>query len=198
MVSSALGAMDAAAAGALLRAQLGKTDAFDWTAKREAIGKVKALHYRVKLKKTGAADRETLARVLGSSFDVYWAVAGNRIVVAAGKDAKSRLGAVASGKAAEQISGALAAAQAAAKGRDAFFYFDMAPVLALAGTLGQDPRAAAFARGATSPIPIVYTSGGDGAGKVYTADLTVTLAAFSAVGGLIAGSMAPPPPTQGP
>jgi len=71
-------------------------------------------------------------------------------------------------------------------------------VLALAGTLGQDPRATAFARGATSPIPVVYTSGGDGAGKVYTADLTVTLAAFSAVGALVAGSMTMPPPTQGP
>jgi len=197
-VASALAAMDTPAAGALLRAQLGKTDLFDWTAKREAVGKVKTLHYRVKLKKTGAPERETLERVMGTSFDVYWAVARDRIVVAVGKDAKARLGAVASGKAAEQVSGALAAAQTAAKGRDAFFYFDLAPVLALAGTLGQDPRATAFARGATSPIPVVYTSGGDGAGKVYTADLTVTLAAFSAVGALIVGSMAPPPPTQGP
>jgi hypothetical protein len=188
-VTAALGKMDTAAAGALLRAQLGKTDLFDWTAKRETVGKLKTLHYRVKLKKTGAANGEAMARVLGPSFDVYWAVARNRIVVAFGKDAKARLGAVASGKAAEQIGGALAAAQAAAKGRDAFYYFDLAPMLALAGTLGQDPRAAMLARGATAPIPVVYTAGGDGVGKVWSADLTVTLGAFSSIGALIAGSM---------
>jgi hypothetical protein len=197
-VSSALGAMDAAAAGALLRAQLGKTELFDWTAKRETVGKVKALHYRVKLKKTGAAEGETLARVLGPSFDVYWAVARDRILVAFGKDAKTRVAAVASGKAAEKIGGALGAAQAAAKGRDAFYYFDLAPVLTLVGALGQDPRAAALARGASTPIPVVLTAGGDGAGKVYSADLTVTLAAFSAVGALVAGSMTMSPPAQGP
>jgi hypothetical protein len=188
-VASSLAAMDAAAAGALLRAQLGKTELFDWTAKRETIGKVKALHYRVKLKKTGAAQGETLARVLGPSFDVYWAVVRDRILVALGKDAKTRVSAVASGKAAEHIGGALGAAQAAANGRDAFYYFDLAPVLTLVGALGQDPRAAALARGATAPIPVVVTAGGDGAGKVYSADLTVTLAAFSAIGALVAGSM---------
>jgi hypothetical protein len=77
----------------------------------------------------------------------------------------------------------------AAKGRDAFYYFDLAPVLTLVGALGQDPRAAALARSATAPIPVVFTAGGDGAGKVYSADLTVTLAAFSAIGALVAGSM---------
>ena len=37
---------------------------------------------------------------------------------------------------------------------------------------------------------VVAVVGGDGAGKMWTMDLTVTVAAFSSIGALIAGGMA--------
>jgi hypothetical protein len=188
--AAALASMDQAAISAFVRAQVGDQKMFDWTVKKETVGKLKALHYRLKFKKTSTSDNEAARRFLGESFDVYWAVAGTRIVVTLGRDAKTRLASLATGKAVAAEAGPLAEAQAAAKGRDTFYYIDLAPLLLLAGKLSEEPRMAMLARSGGAPIPLVFTAGGDGAGKMWTMDLTVTVAAFSSIGALVAGGMA--------
>jgi hypothetical protein len=187
---TAMNKLDAAAVSAFVRAQIGESKAFDITAKKETVGKVKALHYRFKVKKTGAADNDVLRRFLGNELDLFLGVVGTRIVVTLGHDAKGRLVAIGSGKApAPETSGPLADASAMAKGRDTFYYVDLAPILALAGKLSDEPRLAMLARSGGAPIPIVVTAGGDGVGKVWATDLTVTVSAFSTIGALVAGSM---------
>lgn len=189
-VAAAMGKLDPPALAALLRAQTADSKAFELTTKKETVGKVKALHYRLKIKKTGDADRDVLRRFLGNEVDAYGGVAGTRIIVTLGRDAKSRLGAIAAGKAPPpETSGPLAEATAGAKGRDAFYYTDLAPLLALAGKISDEPRLQMLARSGAAPIPIVVTAGGDGLGKAWTADLTVTVSAFSSIGALVAGSM---------
>jgi hypothetical protein len=188
-VSATLGGLDPAAVSAFVRAQVGDQKMFEWTAKKESVGKLKALHYRIKFKKTGATDTEAVQRFLGEAFDVYWAVAGTRIVVTLGRDATARLASLATVKPAPAEAGPLADAQAAAKGRDAFYYVDLAPLLVLAGKLSEEPRMAMLARSGGAPVPLVFTAGGDGVGKMWTMDLTVTVAAFSSIGALVAGGM---------
>jgi hypothetical protein len=191
-VGGALGRMDAAATSALLRAQLGNSAAmFDWTSKRESVGKAKAIHFRMTIKKDSAFDSAEIRKFFGSGFDLYQAVAGTRVLVTFGRDARARLAAIASGKAAEPTkSASFTEAETGAKGRDGFYYFDLAPVLGLVGTLGASPRLAAIARGGSGPIPLVFTAGGDGAGKSWTMDLTLPLTAFTSIGALItAGAM---------
>jgi hypothetical protein len=191
-VGGALGRMDTAAMSALLRAQLGNSAAmFDWTSKRESVGKAKAIHFRVTLKKDSALDSAEVRKWFGSGFDLYQAVAGTRVAVTFGRDARARLAAIASGKtAAPAKSASFTEAETGAKGRDGFYYFDLAPVLGLVGTLGASPRLAAIARGGTGPIPLVFTAGGDGAGKSWTMDLTLPLTAFTSIGALVtAGAM---------
>jgi hypothetical protein len=39
------------------------------------------------------------------------------------------------------------------------------------------------------PIPVVFTGGGDGAGKVWSTDLTITTAAFSSIGAIVTARM---------
>jgi hypothetical protein len=113
-----------------------------------------------------------------------------------GHDARGRLAAIASGKKAAP-SGALKApafqeAQASAKGRDAFYYFDLGPILGVVGEIGGNAHLSAAAHAGAGPIPLVFTSGGDGAGKALTMDLTLPLAAFSSIGALLAaGAMTP-------
>ena len=100
-VGGALGRMDTAAMSALLRAQLGNSAAmFDWTSKRESVGKAKAIHFRMTLKKDSALDSAEVRKWLGSGFDLYQAMAGTRVLVTFGRDARARLAAIASGKAA--------------------------------------------------------------------------------------------------
>jgi hypothetical protein len=191
-VAGALGRMDAAATSALLRAQLGTSAAmFDWTSKRESVGKAKAIHFRMTIKKDSAFDSAEIRKFFGAGFDLYQAVAGTRVLVTFGRDARARLAAIASGKAAvPSKSASFTEAEAGAKGRDGFYYFDLAPVLGLVGTLGASPRMAAIARGGSGPIPLVFTAGGDGAGKSWTMDLTLPLTAFSSIGALVtAGAM---------
>jgi hypothetical protein len=191
-VVGAFGRLDNAATSALLKAQLGSSAAMlDWTSKRESVGKAKALHFRMTIKKDSAFDSAAVRKWIGSGFDLYQAAAGSRVLVTFGRDARARLAAIASGKtAAPAKSASFTEAETGAKGRDGFYYFDLAPVLGLVGTLGASPRLAAIARGGSGPIPLVFTAGGDGVGKSWTMDLTLPLTAFTSIGALVtAGAM---------
>lgn len=188
-VGTALGRMDAAAMSALMRAQLGATTSFfDLTSKRETIGKVKAMHVRMTIKKGLLTD--TWKRIFGTGFDVYQGISGSRMVGSFGRDARARLTAVAAAKAPpSETSGPFVEARAAAKGRDAFYYTDLAPVLGLIGVFSSDARAAALARMGSGPIPLIFTAGGDGVGKIWTMDLSLPVAAFKSIGSLVAAGM---------
>lgn len=188
-VGTALGRMDAAAMSALMRAQLGATTSFfDLTSKRETVGKVKAMHVRMTIKKGLLTD--TWKRIFGTGFDVYQGVSGSRVVGTFGRDARTRLVAVAAAKAPpSETTGPFVEARAAAKGRDAFYYTDLAPVLGLIGVFSSDARAAALARMGSGPIPLIFTAGGDGVGKMWTMDLSLPVAAFKSIGNLVAAGM---------
>jgi hypothetical protein len=188
-VATALGALDSAAASALLRAQMGDTSMLDWTVKKETVGKLKTQHFRVKLKKKAIETPELQKRLVGQTFDVYWTVADTRMLLTIGKDAKTRLGTIAAGKAAPETNKALAEAQAAAASRDLFYYLDVGPLLAMIGSISEEQRLAALSHGAGSPIPVIFTAGGDGAGKLWTMDVTVPVVAFTGIGSLIAAGM---------
>jgi hypothetical protein len=188
-VATALAALDSAAASALLRAQLGDTSSIEWTVKKEAVGKLKTQHFRVKLKKKPDLPSELARRLGGQTLDLYWTVSDTRMLLTLGKDAKTRLSAIAAGKAAPEANKALADAQAGAAARDLFYYLDLTPVLGVVGTLGEEPRLAALAKGGNNPIPMIFTAGGDGAGKLWTMDMTVPVAAFTGIGMLIAAGM---------
>ena len=90
---------------------------------------------------------------------------------------------------APETTGPFADAMAAAKGRDTFYYLDLAPILSLAGSLSDEPRMAMLARGGAGAIPMVITAGGDGAGKAWSTDLTLPVAAFTSIGALVAAGM---------
>jgi hypothetical protein len=188
-VGVALGRMDGAAISALMRAQMGSAASLlEMTSKRETVGKVKALHVRMTVKKGLLSD--TWKRIFGSGVDVYQGLAGTRIVGTFGRDARARLLAIASGKGpAAETSGPFAEARTAAKGRDAFYYVDLSPLLGLLGIFSSDPRAAALAKMDSGPIPFVFTAGGDGAGKIWSMDLVLPVVAFKSVGALIAAGM---------
>jgi hypothetical protein len=188
-VTDALGKLDAKAMDALVRSELHDSgNMFDWTSKRETVGKAKAVRFRLSIKKGSTLDTDVTRHMFGKGVDIYQAVAGKRLVVTFGQGARARLADIAAGKvpAAATAVAALADAQAAAKGRDAFYFFDFAPILQVLGELGASPRLAALAHTKSGPIPMIFTDGGDGAGKVWTMDLTLTSAAFSSVGALIA------------
>jgi hypothetical protein len=194
-LSKALGKMDVAAMNALVRAQLGPlASRLDWTARRESVGKVQALHFHWKLGKLNSlADVEALRKLSAAGIDVYQGVVGSRAVVTIGRDARARLAAIAAGKVGVGKSDARPAemdAEAAAKGREIFSYSDFAPLLGLVGAFSPNPKLAALARVGSGPIPVVVTGGGDGAGKVWSADITFTTAAFRSVGSLITAGMA--------
>ena len=191
-VAKSLAALDSAAASALLRAQLGDTSSVEWTVKKETVAKLKTQHFRVKMKKkaaAAAASSDLSKRLMGQTLDVYWAVADTRMLMTLGKDAKARLTAIAAGKAPPEPNKAVAEAQAAAAARDLFFYVDMTPVLGVVGSLTDEQRLVALAKGGDSPIPMIFTAGGDGVGKLWTMDLTVPVAAFTGIGSLIAAGM---------
>ena len=192
--AAALSKMDNAAMSALMRSQLGTSAAmFDWTAKRESVGKAKALHFKVTIKKDSTFDTEAVRKMVGSGFDFYQAVAGTRMVATFGHDAKGRLAAIATGKKAAPLKdAAFQEAQASAKGRDGFYYFDLGPVLGVIGQIGGNERLSAAAHAGAGPIPLVFTSGGDGAGKALTMDLTLPLAAFTSIGKLLAAGVMTP------
>jgi hypothetical protein len=191
-VSGALAKLDSKAMDALFSSQLQESSKlFDWTSKRETVGKAKAVRFRVSVKKGSTFDTDVTRRLLGKGIDVYQAVVGNRLIVAFGQSAKARLADIAAGKvpAAATAAAALTDAQAAAKGRDAFYFFDFAPLLRVIGQLGSSPRLAALAHASSGPIPLIFTGGGDGAGKVWSMDLTLTATAFNSVGALISSGV---------
>jgi hypothetical protein len=187
-VSAALGKLDAKAMDALIRSQLqDSSKLFDWTSKRETVGKAKAMRFHLTIKKGGTFDTEVTRKLFGKGVDIYQAVVGTRMIVTFGQGAKARVAEIAAGKtpAAATAAAALADAQAAAKGRDAFYFFDFAPILKIIGQTGSSPKLAALAHANSGPIPLIFTDGGDGAGKVWTMDLTLTATAFSSIGALI-------------
>ena len=144
----------------------------------------------MKLKKKPDLPSELARRLGGQTLDLYWTVSDTRMLLTLGKDAKTRLSAIAAGKAVPEANKALAETQAGAAARDLFYYLDLTPVLGVVGTLGQEPRLAALAKGGNNPIPMIFTAGGDGAGKLWTMDVTVPVAAFTGIGMLIAAGMA--------
>jgi len=188
-VGTALAALDSGAASALLRSQFGDTSALDWTVKKESVGKLKTQHFRVKLKKKPTDATELSKRLLAQTLDVYFTVADTRMLITVGKDAKARLTAIAGGKASAETNKALAEAQAAAASRDLFYYLDVMPALGVVGALTEEPRLAALSKGGANPIPMIFTAGGDGVGKLWTMDMTVPVAAFTGIGSLIAAGM---------
>jgi len=188
-VAAALAALDGAAASALLRAQIGDTSLFEWTVKKEPVGKLKTQHFRMKLKKETGIASELSKRLLKQTLDLYWTVADTRMLLTVGKDARARLTAIASGKAPAETNKTVADAQAAAAARDLFYYIDVAPVLAVIGALSEEQRLAALSHGSGTPIPLLFTAGGDGVGKLWTMDMTVPVAAFTGIGSLIAAGM---------
>ncbi|HEY4394858.1 MAG TPA: hypothetical protein VGP64_12385, partial [Polyangia bacterium] len=195
--AAALGKMDSAAMSVFVRSQLGTKwpEMLDWTAKVEKVGKAKAMHFRLTIKKGSAIDTETARKWLGSGFDFYQAVAGTRAVTTFGRDARARLLAIAAGKktASPPSKGAaFQEAEASAKGRDGFYYFDFAPILGVIGEAAGNPRLSAAAHATGGPIPLVFTSGGDGAGKALTMDLTLPLSAFTSIGALLAAGVMTP------
>jgi hypothetical protein len=204
-MAAALGRIDRAAAAALWNAQLGKDPGaapLTWSVKKETVGKLKALHV-VFTPRKDAAGAETLQNLMGRGLDCYLAVAGTRLLATVGKDARAELVALsaAAGGAGAPGAGPLANALGAARGRDGFFFFDVGALLSLAGALGSTgARAELFARGAPS-IPIYATTGGDGAGRVWTLDLTVPPDAFAGagvvVGKLVGHGMGAPAPSIG-
>jgi hypothetical protein len=153
------------------------------------VGKLKTQHFRVKLKKKPADAGELTKRLLGQTLDVYGMVADTRLLITMGKDARARLTAIAGGKVPAETNKALLDAQAAAVARDLFYYLDVMPVLGVVGSLTEEPRMAALSKGGSNPIPIILTAGGDGAGKLWTMDMTVPVAAFTGIGSLIAAGM---------
>ncbi len=151
-VGATMASMDQAAFDAFMRSQVGNQKLFDWSAKKESVGKLKTIHYRVKIKqasgKAGDKDAEPLRRFLGPAFDVYWAVAGKRLLITMGRDAKQKLTALAAGTAAApaETTGPFADALAAAKGRDTFYYLDLARWSSPPGETGRARRGRRMSR----------------------------------------------------
>jgi hypothetical protein len=188
-VATALAALDNGAASALLRAQLGDTSSIEWTVKKESVGKLKTQHFKVKLKKNSPAASDVSKRLLGQTLDIYWTVADTRMLLTLGKDAKARLTAIAGGKAPAETNKTLSEAQAAAVARDLFYFLDLTPVLSVVGSLTEEQRLVALGKGGGNPIPMLFSAGGDGAGKLWTMDLTVPPSAFAGIGSLVAAGM---------
>jgi hypothetical protein len=186
-LGDALGKLDKDAAVAMLEAQVGKMPLFDWTVKKESVGKLKALHYGLTFKKgQGGLDPDLVKKLFGKVLDVYVAVSGTRFLTTFGHDAKADLGKLAA-TAPVTPAGALAETLAATKGRDSFFHFDLSPVLSLVASVmkdKKDPKVAALGK-AEGAIPIYGSAGGDGAGKLWSVDMTIPPTAFVNGGAVI-------------
>jgi hypothetical protein len=193
-LGEALGKLDKEAAVALLEAQVGKMAFFDWTVKKETVGKLKALHYGLTFKKESGIDPEFVKKLFGKVLDVYVAVSDTRLLTTFGRDAKANLGKLATAKPAAP-SGALAETLAATRGRDSFFHFDLEPVLSVVASVMQSKKTkpttaekkvtAELARGDSGPIPLFGSAGGDGAGRVWSMDVTIPPTAFVDGGGVM-------------
>jgi hypothetical protein len=202
-VAGSLDRLDKDAAVALVEAQVGRMPFVTWTFKKESAGKLKAIHWTAAFDKKLGLDPELTNKLFGKGVDVYMAVAGTRLLATFGRDAKKNLGVVAAGKPVA-ADGALADTLAATKGRDGFFHFDAAPVLGLVAAIGKDkdPRAQMLAKAGGAPIPLYGSAGGDGAGRVFSFDLTIPPLAFKNAGAVIkagmSGGAGGPPPAEAP
>ena len=205
-LGAAMSHVDNAVALAFLKAQLAPDQQgwFDLKVKRETVGRLKALRYvlTVNAKVLPPASRDAVKKLLGANaFDVYFALAGTRALVAGGKDAKARIaelgrGADGAGAASAKVAGELGDAIAAAKGKDSFAYFDLGQVINLVGTLADEPRTKALAAGASAPIPTYATFANDSQAKQMTFTWTVTPGAFAGAGAIVQGLGAAAGPTQ--
>jgi hypothetical protein len=195
-LAAAMARVDKSAAGALWAAQAGSgAGSFDFTVKKETVGKLKALHYVLTVRADAPA-ADAIKKIFGSKLDSYVAVSGTRLLGTFGKSARAELTALAAAKpaaadaagAAAAPAGPLADALVAARGRDGFLFFDVGSFLALmTAVMPGDARADLFAHSAPA-IPLYATAGGDGAGRVWTADLTLPPQAFVGAG-VVLGKM---------
>jgi hypothetical protein len=194
-VSAAFARFDTAVALAFLRSQLAPDQLawFDVKVKKDTVGKLKALHYTLAIDAKGLAPagRDAVKKVLGgNALDVYFAVAGTRALMAAGKDAKARLPELARAPgeaAADKVEHDLADAMAAAKGKDSFGYFDLGQVIGFVGAVSEDARVKAVAGGATAPIPTYVTFANDAQAKQMTFTWTIPPDGFAGAGALLQG-----------
>jgi len=193
-LAAALAHFDTAAAQAFLRSQLAP-DQLSWfeiKVKRETVGKLKALHYTLTIdtKALPPASRDAVKKVLGSNaIDAYFAVAGTRALMAAGKDAKARLPELArtDGAGGEKLEHDLAGALAAAKDKDSFGYFDLGQVIGFVAAVSDDARVKAIAGGASAPIPTYMTFSNDAQAKQMTFSWTLSPDAFGGAGAILQG-----------
>jgi hypothetical protein len=189
-LGNALVKLDREAGVALLEAQVGQIPFFEWKVKKETVGKLKTLHYTLTFKNDMGLDPGIVKKLFGKWLDAYVAVSGTRFLTTFGHDAKGNLGKLAAAKPGVPT-GALAETLAATKGRDAFFHFDLGPVLSLVATLMKDKedkgdkRLAALAKADVGAIPLYGSAGGDGAGKAWSIDMTIPPLAFVSAGGVI-------------
>jgi hypothetical protein len=186
-LADAIGRLDKDAGLALLEAQVGQLPVFDWTVKKETVGKLKALRYGLTFKKELGLDPDVSKRLFGKVLDVYVAVAGTRCLTTFGRDAKANLTKLAASPPAAAPAGAVAETLVATKGRDSFFHLDLAPVLAVVPTIMKgkaDPKLAAL-KAEVGPIPVYGSGGGDGVGKLWSVDMTIPPVAFVNAGGTI-------------
>jgi hypothetical protein len=183
--------LDKDAAVALVEAQVGQVPFFEWTVKKENVGKLKTLHYGLTFKKDSGIDPEFVKKAFGKVFEAYATVSDTRFLATFGRDAKANLGKLAAA-APGAPSGALAETLAVTKGRDSFFHLDLAQVLTLVATAAKDKQGkgeqkifATLAKGDVPSIPLYGSSGGDGVGKVWSMDMTFPPTAFQNAGGVV-------------
>jgi hypothetical protein len=188
-LGAALAHLDKDAAVALIEAQVGTMPLFDWTVKKESVGKLKALHYIFTIKKTAGLDAEIQKKLVGKGLDIYTAIAGTRMLATFGHGAKATLGKLVTAPAGTP-DGALVDTLAATKGRDSFFHFDLGAVMSAVSSFVKDKKLAAVTKGDWKPIPIYGTAGGDGVGKIWSVDLTVPVLAFVDAGDVVKKAMA--------
>ena len=197
-LSAAFAHFDNAVALAFLRSQLAPDQLtwFDVKVKKDTVGKLKALHYTLTIdakRLPSSSSRDAVKKVLGgNALEVYFAVAGTRALMAAGKDAKARLpelaragapGGAGGGKPEHDLDDAIGVA----KDKDSFGYFDLAQVINFVGAVSDDARVKAVAGGASAPIPTYVTFANDAQAKQMTFTWTLPPGAFAGAGALLQG-----------
>ena len=117
----------------------------------------------------GTAPRDAAKRLLGQTLDVYWAVADTRMLLTLGKDAKARLAAIAAGKARPSRTRRFAGGARRPRRWARSLLLRRSGAGAGRGrSLSGGAAAGRAGEGRRQPIPVVFTAGGDGAGKLWT------------------------------
>jgi hypothetical protein len=158
-------------------AQVGKLPVFDWTVKKETVGKLKTLRYTLSLKKGSPLEGDVAKKLFGKGLEVYIAVAGTRLLATFGRDAKANLGKLAAAKPVAP-SGALAETVAATKDVTASS-ISMSRPSSRSRAGCRRTRGRKRSRRPRSAHPVFGTAGGDGAGKFWSVDFTIPPAAFT-------------------